>query len=124
MPRYDYYCEPCNEQMEIIKPMKDCSSDENCPNCGILMVKQFMGQNVGTPNKDYSRCIVSHSLAMCPTQIQEHRRLFPDIQVRADGCPIFDNFKTHDDYLKKVGIQKDRQRKHTRGKIIKANSLP
>lgn len=92
--------------------------EEECPNCGVLVVKQ-LSTGVSTPNKDYSRSVVSHSLAMCPSQIPEHNRLFPDIKVRADGCPVFDNFKKHDDYLKKTGMQKDCQRGRTRGKVIK-----
>lgn len=109
MPRYDYDCPVCNEQVEIIKPMSDFDSEEVCPSCDAIMVKQ-LSTGVGTPNTDYSRTIVSHSLAMCPSQIPEHRRMFPDIKVRPDGCPEFDNFKTHDDYLKKVGIEKSPQR--------------
>lgn len=92
--------------------------DELCPYCDILMAKQ-LSTGVSTPNRDYSRAIVSHSLAMNPSQIPEHNRLFPDIKVRADGCPVFDNFKEHDDYLKKNGIQKDCQRNRMRGKVIK-----
>lgn len=119
MPRYDYYCEECDFIIEVIKPMKDCSSEEECPNCNELMIKQCMGLNIGTPNKDYSRSIASHSLAMCPSQIPEHKRMFPDIEVRADGVPVFDNFKKHDDYLKEVGVDKTPQRNRKRGKVIK-----
>jgi putative FmdB family regulatory protein len=119
MPRYDYYCEECDYIIEVIKPMEQSDEAVICPDCDSIMKRQYMGQNVGTPNKDYSRNIVSHSLAMCPTQIPEHNRMFPDIKVRADGVPVFDNFKKHDDYLKKVGITKTPQRNRKRGKVIK-----
>ena len=118
MPRYEYYCEECIYTIEVIKPMEQSEDDIICPDCDSFMVK-LLSTGVSTPNKDYSRMIVSHSLAMNPIQIPEHNRLFPDIKVRADGCPVFDNFKIHDDYLKKMGIQKDCQRNRMRGKVIK-----
>lgn len=119
MPRYDYYCNNCGTLVEIVKPMSESDSQEVCSICNFPMRKQFMGQNVGTPNKDYSQPIVSHSLAMCPSQISEHKQHFPDIKVRADGCPIFDNFQQHESYLKKRGIFKDRQSCKSRGTVIK-----
>lgn len=118
MPRYDYYCNTCNTQIEITKPMVISEEGEECPTCGVFMAKQ-LSIGVSTPNRDYSRPIVSHSLAMCPTQIPEHNKMFPDIKVRADGCPVFDNFKTHDDYLKKTGFYKDQGKTRKRGKVIK-----
>jgi putative FmdB family regulatory protein len=119
MPRYDYYCKICDEKVEIIKPMAQSDTDEICNICSNSMTKIFMGQNVGTPNKDYSHEIVSHSLAMNPSQISEHKRLFPDIKVRADGCPVFDNYKKHDDYLKKIGVYKADGKVKKRGTVIK-----
>jgi len=119
MPRYDYDCENCGGQVEIIKPMSSYDAEEKCPICDAIMTKQ-MSVGIRTPNKDYGTPIVSHSLAMCPSQIAEHNRMFPDIKVRADGCPVFDNFKTHDDYLAKTGFAKDRQRNRPQTrKVIK-----
>jgi len=118
MPRYDYYCKICNTQVEVIKSMAMSEEGEGCPTCEVFMAKQ-LSTGVSTPNKDYSRVVVSHSLAMNPSQIPEHNKHFPDIKVRADGCPVFDNYKKHDDYLKKMGIQKDRQRSRRQGTIIK-----
>jgi len=119
MPRYDYYCANCGVSIEITKPMVKCNSDEMCRVCGERMAKQFMGQNINTPNKDYRTPIVSHSLAMHPTQIREHNKLFPDIHVQADGCPVFDNFKKHDDYLKQTGHFKETSRIKKRGTVTK-----
>ncbi len=34
MPRYDYYCEPCQLKFETIKPMSQCSENVSCPKCG------------------------------------------------------------------------------------------
>lgn len=124
MPRYDYDCNNCGGKVEIIKSMSSYNADEKCPICDATMTKQ-MSTGIGTPNRDYSRVVVSHSLGMCPTQIAEHNRLFPDIKVRADGVPVFENFKAHDDYCKKTGVEKapQRNRPQTR-KVIKANDLP
>lgn len=122
MPRYDYYCKNCDVIFEIIKSMKDCNSEELCPDCENIMVKQFMGQNIGTSNKSMKE-IVSHGLAMCPSQIPEHNKLFPDIKVRSDGCPVFDDIKKYDDYMNRTGIFKERQRSRKRGKIIKKSEM-
>lgn len=38
MPAYDYECEACKEEMEIIHPMG--TSKKKCPECGKLKLKR------------------------------------------------------------------------------------
>jgi len=75
------------------------------------------GPNIG--NKQYSRPLHSDSLAINPLQIEEHRRLFPNIEVDPEGRPVFENYRQHDSYLEKIGFQKLPQKIKARGRKIK-----
>jgi len=33
MPLYEYYCEPCNGVFELLRPAKDASKPQPCPQC-------------------------------------------------------------------------------------------
>jgi hypothetical protein len=103
--------------------MVKSDTEEQCPVCSAMMVKQ-LSAGVSTPNKDYGSPIVSQSLAINPSQIPEHNRKFPDIKIRPDGCPVFDNYKKHSAYLDAIGVVKQ-TKKTKRGKVIaKVNNLP
>lgn len=54
----------------------------------------------------YGRTKYSDSLAMSPTQVAEHKKLFPDIKIDDQCRPGFDSFRQHDNYLKKCGFGK------------------
>jgi hypothetical protein len=75
-----------------------------CSACGKETSNRVFGFNSG--NREYAQPLVSQSLAMSPEQIGEHQRLFPDVQVTPDGCPVFTNFSQHEAYLKRIGFQK------------------
>jgi hypothetical protein len=84
--------------------------------CGALMKRKF-GFRVSAGRKQrYARPIISDSLAVSPDQIPEHRKMFPDIEVTAEGQPVFDNFTDHEAYLKKCNIQKLPQKIRRKGK--------
>lgn len=56
--------------------------------------------------KQYSKPIVSQSLAINPCQAAEHRRMFPYIKLVDDQFPVFDNYQEHDAYLNEAGFVK------------------
>jgi hypothetical protein len=87
-----------------------------CGKCGSTMLRDFRGVRVSKGSKQYSRQIVSDSLAMNPNQIAEHRRMFPNVQVTKEGQPVFDNFTEHEAYLKKCNIVKKPKSKKKKGK--------
>ncbi len=33
MPLYEYYCEPCNGVFELLRPAREASNDQPCPEC-------------------------------------------------------------------------------------------
>lgn len=108
MPIYEYRCEDCDTEVEVILPMSEATDKHEC-RCGADMHRVFSFHAV-SKGRNYSKAIVSDSLAMNPEQIPEHRRLFPDIVVTPDGRPVFDNYKKHDEYLEKINMRKKPQK--------------
>ena len=104
MPLYEYTCEECKGVTEVVCSMADAVLGAFCDHCGSDNTTRIFSFNSG--NKDYANPIVSQSLAMHPEQIDEHKRLFPEIKVTDDGCPVFSNYADHEAYLKKTGFTK------------------
>jgi putative FmdB family regulatory protein len=58
MPIYDYHCEKCDEDYEIVKSIKEYDGKDQCPQCGnigkrILSCQiQFMGTKI--ENAEYN----------------------------------------------------------------------
>jgi hypothetical protein len=86
------------------------SNDVTICECGGQMRRDWQASLPHAGNRVYRRSIVSDSLAVTPAQVEEHRRLFPDVKMLDDGRPVFDSYKTHDDYLKKTGFVKQPQK--------------
>ena len=114
MPQYDFACD-CGHKQSVIWPMSRSGELLKCSECSGQMYREY---NFNTPKDSYSRAIVSDSLAINPEQISEHRKHFPDVEVRPDGRPVFDNFAKHENYLKKTGFIKNRQKLKPKGERI------
>lgn len=114
MPQYNFACD-CGHKQSVIWSMSRSGELLKCSECGKQMYREY---NFHTPKDSYSRPIVSDSLAINPDQIPEHRKHFPDVEVLPDGRPVFDNFRKHDNYLKKTGFKKSRQKTKRRGERI------
>jgi len=97
-----------------------------CNHCGSDKTFRLLSA-VHVGNKEYGSPIVSQSLAMNPNQIGEHNRMFPDVKVTEEGCPIFTSYKQHDDYLQKTGFSKQPGKKNRRSRagvtVIKASDI-
>lgn len=54
MPTYDWNCEKCDKEIEIVKSIKEYTSDEHCPDCGNPMQRIFSHnvQFIGTAVQD------------------------------------------------------------------------
>jgi hypothetical protein len=52
----------------------------------------------------------SEALAIAPSQIETHKKLFPDVIVREDGAIGFTSVQQQDRYLKKCGFEKRPQK--------------
>ena len=118
MPRYCLICPKCGKQEEVVRSMELSQQPFECCDCKVNMRRDFQAEHVNTSGKDYRRPIVSDSLALHPSQIAEHKREFPDIEVQSDGRPVFDNYAKHQKYLDACGVMKHPQRIRRRGKRI------
>lgn len=87
-----------------------------CPKCGGPQYLVYTNRNYGGCSGDYS--LISASLAISPSQIRAHKKLFPDVGVLPDGQLQFTSFSSHDKYLKKTGFVKHTQKVKTKGKIV------
>uniref|UniRef100_A0A6M3KWA0 Uncharacterized protein n=1 Tax=viral metagenome TaxID=1070528 RepID=A0A6M3KWA0_9ZZZZ len=74
--------------------------------------------------EDYSHPIHSDSLAISPSQVAEHKKMFPNIKLDSECRPIFDNYVEHDKYLKTCGFDKKEQRIKPKGKRIDKPKQP
>lgn len=82
-----------------------------CPICRTIMFHKVISI---CAKGDYHH--VSQSLAINPSQIEEHSQAFPDVNVLPDGKIEFNSFKQHDNYLKKTGFVKMPKRNKSLGK--------
>ena len=120
MPRYEYKCPECGQELEIVESMSEVNSVKFCYICDTILKRNFRAEGVlvGAGRRSYHKPIISDSMAVAPNQVEEHRRLFPDVKILNDGRPVFDNFSAHDAYLKKCNIVKQPQKTRKRGKRI------
>lgn len=112
MINYCYICPICGKTKTGVSNSASELSQElpyYCPNCEECMVmKPEKGFRIG--NEPYSKPLISDSLAIHPEQTAEHRKKFPDVDVLPDGRLRFNDYKSHDNYLKATGFQKTPQR--------------
>ena len=81
-----------------------------CVTCQGRMYRYY-GQ-VSTGGHEYKKPIHSDSLAIAPSQVEEHKREFPGIQLDSQCRPVFHNVREHDAYMNKIGVYKAPQRTH------------
>jgi hypothetical protein len=107
MPFYNYMCSVCGENKEIIKSMRDDTVPE-C--CGQKMLRDYKTDLPFSGNHEYGTPLHSDSLAIAPSQVEEHKRLFPDVALDSQCCPILTSVGQHDKYIKTRGYEKLEQR--------------
>lgn len=110
MVTHDFICPGC----DTVGHDTDTKKIHICPLCGEEMFWDLNG--IGIAAGDYYH--ESHSLALHPSQIPEHRKLFPSVEVTSDGLPCFTSPKQQEKYAEKSGFYKKRQRQKARGKRI------
>jgi len=103
-----FVCDICKISIEDT----DTKTIHRCPKCNKDM--RWDIAKIGIADGDYSH--ISDSLAINPSQIAEHNRMFPGIKVHPDGRPEFNSVKQQSDYLKKIGFVKHPQKLRGLGK--------
>jgi len=109
MPIYCFVCPKCGIKEEIVHSMKDAAKPEQCSVCRTEMRRDFQAEHHNVGNKEYAKTQYSDALAVAPSQIEEHKRQFPDVKIDAEGRPGFDNYQQHHKYLEKIGAYKQPQ---------------
>jgi hypothetical protein len=77
--------------------------------CGKGMYRDY-GGGVQTGGHDYKKPLHSDSLAIAPSQVEEHKQKFPSIELDSQCRPVFHNVSEHDAYMNAIGVYKAPQR--------------
>ncbi len=95
---HEFTCDSC--EMTI----SDTSTIEvhACPICGGEMRWLINARIHG----NYEHPVHSDALAVHPSQRAEHEQTFPNIRLDKQNRPIFENFRDHENYLKKCNLVK------------------
>lgn len=112
MPTYSFACS-CGNKEERIRAMKNADKICMCE-CGFEMIRDFRA-DIPFASGDYKRAIHSNSLAIAPSQREEHLKTFPNIKLDSQNRPVFDNFQSHQAYLNKCNLVKERKRIKPKG---------
>ena len=111
MPIYSYVCNNCGTEDTVVKPMSQHNRPEICPICHKLMERDIAADAPRIHgNRYYNKPLHSDALAISKSQVAEHRRRWPDIEIDSEFRPVFTGFKQHDDYLKDTGFVKRKQK--------------
>jgi len=105
MPMYCYLCPKCGAIKEGFRSIKDRNNLVLCPECAEPMNRDILAEQ-GAVRGDYNEPIVSESMAFDAIDLAEHRKRFPDIEVKVDGRsarPVFRNLSQKRRYLKARG---------------------
>lgn len=119
MPMYTFKCPECGYSKEVFRPMEEsdlcvpCDGEYACKQS--LMQRDFAADLFHTAGDTYRTPIISDSLAVSVDQIDEHKKLFPDVEITKEGQPVFRSYKQHETYLEKTGFVKQPQKKRRQG---------
>ncbi len=107
MPTYEYRCPKCSWVDEIVKSMSASNTVETCRQCRTVMERDYSAE-VPTSNSDShnARPIHSDSLAIHPSQVGEHHRLYPDVPLDSACRPVLTSVKQREKYLEARGVAK------------------
>lgn len=75
--------------------------------CGAEMYWDLHG---GTTCSSGPYHFISQSMAINPEQTAAHRKMFPDVGVRPDGCLEFDSVRSRSNYMDACGADKPAQK--------------
>jgi hypothetical protein len=79
-----------------------------CPVCFEKMYRDY--GSVQTGGHDYKKPLHSDSLAIAPSQVEEHKQKFPGVELDNQCRPVFHNVSEHDAYMNAIGVYKAPQR--------------
>lgn len=101
---YCFECPTCEEHRDVSRPIKDSGLPEIC-SCGQKMLRDFHAEQTNIRG-NYTRPIVSSSMAFDAQDAAEHRRRFPGVDLKIDGHtahPILRSLNHKRGYMRKRG---------------------
>jgi len=107
MAIHNFVCDNCGNAVQDT----NTKGVHVCSKCGADM--RWDLHNIGIADGDYYH--VSDSLAVHPDLAEEHRTLFPDVELTSEGQPIFTSVKQQQKYCERCGFEKKEQRNRKRG---------
>ena len=114
MPVYSFICPKCEVKTERVRTMPHANNRCMC-SCGTKMNRDFQADIPFTSGDYHNGAVHSDSLAISPDQRAEHLKTFPDIKLDSQNRPVFDNFQSHQAYLDKCNIVKERKKIKPKG---------
>lgn len=118
MSVYSFICPKCENKEERIRAMQNSDKRCMCTVCGIKMNRDLKADVPFVSGDYHNGAIHSDSLAINPDQREEHLKTFPNIKLDKQCRPVFDNFQSHQAYLDKCNIVKERKKIRPKGKRI------
>lgn len=91
MPTYLYQCSECGEVQEAVRSIKDRKKTPKCKSCGGCSERAMHLEGFNTDLKNWDKPVVSTSMGVMPSQIDQHRRQHPDIRLDRNGDIIVKN---------------------------------
>lgn len=102
MPIYSYKCLQCNKTQDEYREVRDRNKKGKCNSCGMNNKRAFINRIQTT---DYSKEHLSDAMGVPPGQVEEHRRMFPDIPMTDDGRVIVKSHMERKKFLKQLGLR-------------------
>lgn len=99
MAQHTFICQTCGHTCVD----KSAKRKHVCPKDGTEMAWDLRGANICLDG-DYN--FVSQSMAINPDQAAEHRELFPDVEIKSDGCLGFNSVRQREKYMDTCGFHK------------------
>jgi len=105
VPTYCYTCDECGVATEKVLQMSASGNPQWCV-CGKLLRRNYTAEAAVDSDRPYAKPIISDSLAVSASQVEEHRQKFPYIKIQDDGRPVIESARQHQRYLDDIGFHK------------------
>lgn len=91
MPMYVYHCPRCGNVEEYNRPVSQCNRKTKCPECGVVMGRDYGAENTGGKAKQWATGNLSVSMGVprkLAQNVQEELRSLPgcaSVEVTGQG---------------------------------------
>jgi hypothetical protein len=75
-----------------------------CPECAATALPARLQETAKHPGMDYDQPVLSDSMGCAPSQVAEHRRLYPNVPILDDGRVVVRNHYEYKKIRKTLGM--------------------